>query len=199
MLVLAARESIILLCRPGRRTTHPSRAAETGALRTLEGPWRLTLSGFHAPEADIPLPKPALWTTLSPSDVAHHAGSGHYHTTLELDAQTSAAGRRLSLDLGQVRELAEVIVNGRSVATCWTPPFIADVTDALRPGINRIEIVVTNTWHNRLVADSALSEAERVTWVSPRLRKREEWLPRADAPLIPSGLAGPVRLLGDLR
>ncbi|WP_068085871.1 glycosyl hydrolase [Novosphingobium rosa] len=195
-LTLAPRESAILLCRasdgsaPPKEPLHP---ATTG--RTLAGPWQLSFSGFHAPDARITLPEPALWSTLSPHDLRYHSGSGHYRTSLTLEAAALAPGRRLWLDLGTVREMAEVIVNGRLIATLWTPPFAADITGALRPGANSIELVVTNTWHNRLAADSALPDARRVTWVQPRLRKKQEWLPHADAPLIPSGLAGPVRLI----
>lgn len=192
---LAPRESAILMCRSAGGSSLPTGPrGDLEPLRTLEGPWRLTFSGFHAPEQALTLQKPGFWSSLQPDAVRHHAGSGHYRTTLPIDAAALSSGR-LWLDVGTVREIAEVVINGRSVATLWTPPFAVDVTDALRAGSNEIEIVVTNTWHNRLVGDRAVSDDQRVTWVSPRLRKGAEWLPLEDAPLIPSGLAGPVRLM----
>ena len=92
------------------------------------------------------------------------------------------------LDLGEVHEVAEVTLNDRVVGTRWHAPFRVDVTDGLRVGLNRLTVRVANLWVNRLIGDKqpgATSIAFTVTSTY-----------RADAPLRPSGLIGPVALIG---
>ena len=62
---------------------------------------------------------------------------------------------RLLLDLGTVRDLARVTVNGADCGVAWTPPFRVDVTAALRPGGNIVEVEVVTPWRNRLIAEAA--------------------------------------------
>ena len=96
-------------------------------------------------------------------------------------------GVKAILDLGRVEQCAEVVVNGRSAGMLWCAPYRLDVTAFLVDGENRIDVVVTPTWHNRLVADAALPEAERETWTICG--------PKAGSPLKPAGLHGPVRFV----
>jgi hypothetical protein len=90
------------------------------------------------------------------------------------------------LDLGDVRELAEVSVNGKSVGVLWHPPYRIDLTNTLRRGNNRLELRVTNLWVNRLIGDKqpgahAVAHPVALTYLP-------------NAPLRPSGLLGPVVL-----
>jgi hypothetical protein len=66
------------------------------------------------------------------------------------------------LDLGDVKELAEVAVNGKPVSILWTPPFRADVTGALKTGAHHLEIKVTNLWTNRMIGDQELPPEQRL-------------------------------------
>jgi len=78
-------------------------------------------------------------------------------------------------------------LNGRDLGVVWTAPFHLDATEALKAGVNTLEIRVANLWPNRLIGDAALPSEQRVTWTT--------WNPFAkDAPLIESGLLGPVTL-----
>ena len=95
-------------------------------------------------------------------------------------------GARTVIDLGQVEQCAEVFLNGASVGRLWCAPYRLDLTDRVADGTNRLEVVVTATWHNRLVREAALPEVARTTWTL--------YGPKADAPLKPAGLYGPVRL-----
>ena len=98
--------------------------------------------------------------------------------------------RSLTLDLGRVGDLAEVLVNGRSVGTVWHAPYRIDIGAAAKPGRNRIEVRVANRWINRLIGD-AQPGATKVTWTSMPTY-------RPDAPLRPAGLIGPV-VVGEAR
>jgi hypothetical protein len=84
-----------------------------------------------------------------------------------------------------------VTLNGRLLGPLWKPPFRIEVTGLLKAGENAVEVAVSTTWHNRLVADANLPLAQRVGsapfYPLERLRA---------APLVESGLLGPVRLMG---
>ena len=97
-------------------------------------------------------------------------------------------GRRLFIDLGNVRELAEVKVNACSCGIAWTPPFRVDITGAVKTGNNVLEIEVVNFWPNRIIGDHSLPPNKRFTMTN--IRKLTK-----DTPLMESGLLGPVRLL----
>jgi len=94
------------------------------------------------------------------------------------------------LDLGRVRELAEVKVNGKSCGIVWCPPWRVDVSDAVKPGENKLQIEVVNFWPNRIIGDAALPIDQHFTRTN--IRKLT-----AGTPLIESGLFGPVRLLNE--
>jgi hypothetical protein len=91
------------------------------------------------------------------------------------------------LDLGEVKNIAEVIVNGKNVGTVWKKPFRLEITNALKPGQNSVVIKVTNLWVNRLIGDAQPNVKDKITFTTIPFYK-------ADAALLPSGLLGPVRL-----
>ncbi len=114
----------------------------------------------------------------------HYSGSVIYER--EFDWTEPSRGR-VWLDLGEVAVVATVTLNGRVVGTVWKPPYALEVTSALVPGLNKLEIRATNLWTNRLILDSGLPAEARKTWVT--------WNPyRPTDPLLRSGLLGPVRL-----
>ena len=120
-------------------------------------------------------------------------------------------GRRWYLDLGRVEVMAEPKLNGQALGTLWKPPYRLDVTAAVKPGVNALEVKVVNLWINRMIGDEQLPEDSdrnadgtlkkwptwleqgrpsptgRFTFTTWRLYKRGD-------PLVPSGLLGPVLL-----
>jgi hypothetical protein len=104
----------------------------------------------------------------------------------DLPAEVRGGGRLL-LDLGTVKNIARVRLNGRELGTVWTAPWRVEVTDAVRPTDNELEIDVTNLWPNRLIGDATLPPEQRLTRTNIALDPQ--------AKLLPSGLLGPVRLL----
>jgi len=107
-------------------------------------------------------------------------------------------------------------VNGQNFGILWKPPFRADVTGALRPGRNLLEVKVTNLWPNRLIGDER-QFPDDCEWSGPALARWPLWFlkggPRPsgrftfatwkhygkDSPLLESGLLGPVRLIVAVR
>jgi hypothetical protein len=131
------------------------------------------------------------WPTRPEPGIKFYSGTATYEKTFEISQ--SAIGNRQSkiyLDLGGVRELAEVKVNGQSCGIVWCPPWRVDVTQAMKSGENKLQIEVVNFWPNRIIGDASLPEAQRLTRTN--IRKLT-----AKTPLEPAGLFGPVRLLTD--
>ncbi|MDR1479709.1 MAG: hypothetical protein LBJ00_12310, partial [Planctomycetaceae bacterium] len=86
--------------------------------------------------------------------------------------------------------MAKVKVNGQYAGGVWTAPYRVNVTPYLKQGENMIEIETVNTWVNRIIGDLNLPNDQRK--VRPNYNS---W--KADSPLQPSGLLGPVELLGN--
>jgi hypothetical protein len=70
-----------------------------------------------------------------------------------------------------------------------------EITGFVRPGENRLQIAVSNTWRNRMIGDYGKGLDERTSYVIPLLRKNKPWLPGGPGvELSPAGLIGPVRI-----
>lgn len=93
------------------------------------------------------------------------------------------------VDLGDVKNLAEVTVNGKDLGQTWHAPYLVDVTSALKPGANQITIKVVNTWVNRLIGDQQPG-ATQYTFTAVKPYK-------ANSHLVASGLLGPVTIVRD--
>jgi hypothetical protein len=127
------------------------------------------------------------WTAHPDQGVKYFSGTATYTADIEAPRTWFQPGASILLDLGRVKEIAEVTVNGQPLGTLWKPPFEADVTTALAPGSNRVEIRITNLWTNRMIGDALPSAAKRYTFTDVRFFQ-------PDAPLLESGLLGPVRV-----
>jgi len=169
------------------RVTIPPLAAP----QALEGGWTLdapTTWALHPATSPMVLDALRSWTEFGPPELKYFSGTLSYSREFELAGDRLGVGRHLWLDLGEVREIAEVELNGRDAGILWKPPFCADVTAAARPGRNRLVVRVTNFWPNRVIGDLSRPEERRVTRTNIR-----KFTP--DSPLMPSGLLGPVRLV----
>jgi hypothetical protein len=156
MLVSVSGESLLATWSDGRSQTLAMPAGAPSAT-VLAGPWAVTFtppSGrtFTREFADL-----QSWTSGA-DELKYFSGAATYRSEFLLPADTLRPDRRVLLDLGAVHDLATPTINGRTLATLWTPPFRADVTSALRPGRNVIEIEVRNRWVNRLMGDDRLPQ-----------------------------------------
>ena len=139
--------------------------------------------GFHHLVSWTELPLPT-----SDDGVKYFSGTATYSETIEVPADDFVKGAHLWLDLGDVRELAEVKVNGVDLGILWKTPFKVDVTGEIKPGRNQLEIRVTNLWVNRMIGDQQ-------QWALKKYAFADFTPYKADSPLLPSGLLGPVRLI----
>ena len=153
----------------------------------------------------------------------YFSGTAAYSKSLTVSADALSHNKRSYLDLGRVEVIAEVRVNGRSLGTLWKPPYRLDVTEAVHAGVNRLEVLVTNLWPNRLIGDEHLPPeyeySDKGTSIKDigEIKRIPDWFlqnkpkPGArvtfstwkhysqDSPLLESGLLGPVRLRTALR
>jgi hypothetical protein len=93
---------------------------------------------------------------------------------------------------GQVKAVAEVRLNGRSLGVLWTAPWHVDITNAVRPTGNALENDVVNLWANRVIGDLNLPKEKRVTVTHDAFRF--DMITKTTS-LLDSGLLGPVSIL----
>jgi len=174
--------------------------AQLPAPWALKGAWRLAFpgrpgaQGGHAGRSlRVRLPSLVSWTELPDPEARYFSGTALYRTTFDLPAALLTPAHSLWLDLGDVREIAAVGINGQELGVLWKPPFAVEITAAVHTGRNALTLRVTNTWRNRLIGDYGKPAAKRETFVVPMLRKGQPWLPGgAGVEPLPAGLLGPV-------
>jgi len=112
--------------------------------------WKLTATGL-APggPATIQRDLPALIDWSLDGDLRGFSGCGVYTTSFT--APAPERGQRFVLDLGAVRDVAEVVVNGKAAATLLLRPYEADITGFVQEGENLLEVTVTNALFNCMV------------------------------------------------
>jgi hypothetical protein len=157
-------------------------------LATLDGVWEVSFQPDRGAPAKVTFDKLMSWSESHDPGVKYFSGAGRYTRTVNAPSDWFTPGARLWLDLGEVKNLAEVAVNGKQLGVVWKKPFRVDVTEALKPGANAIEIKVTNLWVNRLIGDQQPNVTIKYTYTTMPFY-------RADSPLLPSGLLGPARLV----
>ncbi|MBB4086984.1 glycosyl hydrolase [Sphingomonas carotinifaciens] len=179
---LAAEESVFVVFRgPTSTTTATVAPSAVTPVVKLDGPWIVSFQPGRGAPAGATLPTLTPLNASAVLGIRYFSGLATYTTDFNLPRTTA---KSLTLDLGRVGDLAEVLVNGRSVGTVWHAPYRIDIGAAAKPGRNRIEVRVANRWINRLIGD-AQPGATKVTWTSMPTY-------RPDAPLRPAGLIGPV-------
>ncbi len=154
---------------------------------SVEGAWQLGFPPKLGAPASATFEHLMSWTESADEGVRYFSGTAAYRKTVEISAEDFGVEKKVFLDLGTVKNLATVSVNGKSLGTLWKEPFRVDITAAVKPGANELEIQVVNLWPNRMIGDQKLPEQQRITWASVAPYK-------AGDPLLPSGLIGPVRI-----
>ena len=177
----------VVFRKPTTQTSLALPAPVESSLATLGGNWIVQFQKDRGAPPSITLSGLQSWTANDNAGVKYFSGIGTYTKTLDAKAMWFKKRSRIWLDLGEVKNLAELSVNGKSLGVLWHEPYRVDVTAALKPGSNTLSIKVVNAWVNRLIGDQQPG-ATPVTFADVKPYK-------ADSPLLPSGLLGPVRVL----
>ncbi len=161
-------------------------AVTESPVTSVVGDWTVNFQEGRGAPRQATLTTLASLTDNADPGVKYFSGTAAYNNTFEVSTVTKNAS--YILDLGEVKNIAEVIVNGKNVGTVWKKPFRIDIAEALKPGKNTMQINVTNLWVNRLIGDAQAGVTSKITFTTMPFYQ-------ADSPLLPSGLLGPVRLL----
>ena len=186
-LKLAPGDAIFVVFRkPTRQLERTFAEPSRRSLGAVTGPWEVHFQpGRGAPE-HAEFSELRSWTESADPGIRYFSGTATYEVNLDASTSWFSKGQHLEIDLGEVKNLAEVLVNDTPVAILWKSPFRADLTRALHPGVNSLTVRVTNLWVNRLVGD----KQPDVTPITSSM-----WDPYvADSPLLESGLIGPVTI-----
>jgi hypothetical protein len=157
-------------------------------LATVDGAWEVRFQAERGAPESITFEKLSAWNEHADPGVKYFSGTGIYSRTVQAPDAWFQEGIELWLDLGDVKNLAEVLVNGQSLGIIWKTPFRVNVSGVLKPGENSLEVKVTNLWVNRLIGDQQPDAAKKYTYTTQAFYQ-------ADSPLLPSGLLGPVKIV----
>ncbi len=175
----------------------------------VSGPWTLSVPAQGGPAKEIKLDCLTSWPAIP--DIKYFSGTATYRTTFNAPAGFIGKRRVVRLDLGGVQVMADVILNGKDLGVLWKTPFAVNVSAALKPGPNVLEVKVTNLWINRMIGDEQLPD-DCDLYAGSVLKSWPKWLEegkrsptgrttfttwrawKKNDPLVISGLLGPVTL-----
>jgi len=182
-----ANESVFIVFRKKTREYERGmRSAGHVGVGSISANWKVQFDKkYGGPEAMVVYDKLENWSVNSDPAVKYYSGTAVYSNSFHIEKREGKRSVRLEFD--SIYNIATIKINGINCGTLWTAPFSLDISKAVREGENKIEIEVTNTWHNRLIGDNLLPPGKRVTWTTAPFRLK-------DKPLLPAGLMGKVIL-----
>ncbi|MDD2599856.1 MAG: glycosyl hydrolase [Kiritimatiellae bacterium] len=180
-------------------------------LNISANPWEVSFMQRDDMRCTVNWNKLTDWKDSDNPIIKYYSGTAVYITTFEWN--NVMADTRVWLDLGSVKQIASVTLNGEKLGVLWHPPYRVDVTRALVKGSNFLVVKVANEWLNRFVGDEQLPDD---TGANPKgqLSVWPEWVlenaPRPesgrvtllnrkqankDTPLLSAGLLGDILLI----
>ncbi len=208
----------------------PSNFPDRKQVCEITGAWDVSFDPKWGGPASTRFEQLSDWTRSAMDGIRYYSGKAVYRKTFDLPDERPGItpGHPVYLDLGAVRNMARVRLNGQDLGIVWCAPWRVEITRAVKEKGNALEIEVVNTWVNRIIGDEQEPADAEWTAVDSRhgmggyttaargmaLKDLPDWLiegkPRPsrgrytfvnwqyyskDAPLLPSGLLGPVRVM----
>ncbi|MDR2858882.1 MAG: glycosyl hydrolase, partial [Mediterranea sp.] len=177
---------------------------EQKQIATLNNPWTVSFDPQWGGPESVVFDQLTDWSKNADLGIKYYSGTAVYRQTFDLpqtDKQT------LWLDLGNVKNMARVKLNGKNLGVVWTAPWRVDITGVVKPKGNQLEIEVVNLWANRLIGDEQLPDdgirdGQFPQWLldgTPRTSGRYTFATwkhyRKSSALLESGLLGPVSII----
>jgi hypothetical protein len=215
----APRESFFVVFRDTKQASSPPESDEHVAVDAnfpiakpvteLTGPWQVSFDPKWGGPAKTEFTRLEDWTKRPEEGIRYYSGTAVYRKSFDLPkSQISNLKSQIYLNLGQVKNVATVKLNGRDLGVVWTAPWRVDITNALQEKGNQLEIAVANLWPNRLIGDAKLPPDKRFTKTNVKIYAGEapdfgvpggchiceerQKTKNLDKSLFPSGLLGPV-------
>jgi hypothetical protein len=179
-----------------RRAVRPANFLKLETMQEITGPWTVQFdpqwfyptNGLSGDPANglMTFDKLEDWSQRPETAVKYFSGTAVYRKAFALadPSKIQNSKSKIHVDLGTVKETARVKLNGKDLGVVWCAPWRVEITGAVKPGDNALEIEVVNLWPNRLVGDGKLPVEQRRTRTN---------VGAPSAPL-PSGLLGPVTI-----
>jgi len=181
---------------------------ELSVVSELSGVWTVTFDTAWGGPGTVKFEQLVGWSKHADKGIKYYSGIATYETTFDLpDNFDPEKDNAFYLELGEVHNLARVILNGKDLGVLWTAPWRADISNGLLKTGNKLEIEVANLWVNRLIGDAFMPYDGPVNnlwpeWLvkgEPRTSGRYTFTTynyyKKDSPLMISGLIGPVKIV----
>ena len=170
---------------------------ELKEITELKGSWQISFDPQWGGPDTVTFPELISWTDRLEEGIKYYSGKATYKKTFDLSLIVD--GKRIAmpktgslfLDLGEIKDVAEVRLNGKNLGILWCSPWRVEITDTVKPTGNLLEVDVINLWANRVIGDLNKPKEERFTKTHDGFRF--DFL-TGKTPLIKSGLLGPVKL-----
>lgn len=188
-LQLAPLESAFIVFRKDATVSNVVAAnfPEKTLVQTISSPWTVKFDySLRGPKEAVVFNQLIDWTKSKNDSIKYYSGTAVYNNTFQVKLVKRT--EKLFLNVGEIKGMAKVKINGIYVGGLWTFPWQLDVSSFVQKGNNTVEISVVNTWANRLIGDCKLPEAQRKTFTLENPYK-------SDSKLEPAGLTGPVKIL----
>ncbi|HNW56876.1 MAG TPA: glycosyl hydrolase, partial [Bacteroidales bacterium] len=176
-------------------------------LFTLKGPWDVTFDTIWGGPAHVVFDTLTDWSKMSEDGIKYYSGIAVYKKSFDMpEHPETSEGSRYFLDLGTLKNMGRIKLNGKDLGILWTSPWQVEITDFLKEKDNHLEIEVANLWINRLIGDESqpwdgVINNRWPEWLlngTPRPGKRYTFTThhfyKKDDPLSESGLIGPVTI-----
>jgi hypothetical protein len=153
---------------------------------SLKGSWKVSFDTLWGGPNSVLFDTLISWTARPEANIKFFSGEAKYEKTFDLPANRNK-DKRIFIDLGSVKNVAEVWLNGKNIGVVWCEPYRVDISDFVKQDKNLLEVKVVNLWNNRLVGDAQLPEVQRIT--------KTNIVIKPDAVLLESGMLGPVNVM----
>jgi alpha-L-rhamnosidase len=184
---LEANQSIFIVFRKNALKYQRGKVKAVGVSPfSVPGKWKVQFDErFGGASMPILFDELKSWTQSTDPAIKYYSGTAIYTNSFDVKNRSEISSAFIKLD--SIFNIASIKINGIDCGTLWTPPYELNITKALKTGKNKIEIAVTNTWHNRLIGDNLLPAEKRITWTTAPFRLK-------DKPLLPAGIIGNVKI-----
>ncbi|MFN5422487.1 MAG: glycosyl hydrolase [bacterium] len=184
----------------------------------ITGNWNITFNPKLDKSFSATFPALKDFSESNDPRIKYFAGSATYRISFSHKEAKITTSNQYLLDLGTMNDIASIKLNGIDLGVTWYPPYVIDITKAIKSGDNQLEITVTNNWANRLIGDE--KEPADFEWGADRgelgraMKSFPDWFVnnkprpstgrksfvlwyyyRTDSQLKPAGLVGPVKLI----
>jgi hypothetical protein len=178
------------------------------AIATIDRLWTVRFDTIWGGPGKVIFDQLVDWISRPENGIKYYSGIATYSRSFDFQFPAKInKDQKFYLDLGKVKNIARVRLNGHDLGVLWTAPWKVDITGIIHKESNKLEIEVANLWPNRLIGDQqfpddGIEDKKWPEWLlegKPRPSGRFTFTTynpyKNDSPLLESGLLGPVKII----